>query len=794
MAGEIPPSLPPANNNPQPNNNFPALPPPQPPAQNSSAKASQDISKLLEKGVSDEKKMRQAQLAAEGEAANKQLAAQKKLNDDANKQTTIDAKKLMAEAKKNNASGGKGGLMGPIMEPFKKLGAIIGETLEPVMDVIDTVADMSFASLDTILALMEGINKLKDLPGQFASMALEFAEQSINVVDDKMTVFGDVMTDIDARLQGTGKRFYTIHELLDSNLMLNPFVSLEATYDNLATLVKQGVSYNVEQRSFLMTVSDRIAQTFDVFDSNLLKLIRIQQADTTGARMAMEASLTRFFNMKFDDSSYLNEDYDTVSQNLLGAISQLGRDEGLKFEYIVQKWLGSLSSVGFGSDSVAQLAKGINSLVVGDIETLSSDPALYNLMVLSANRAGVDIGSALTNGINSKDANKILEAVVEQLQSVADSDNQVIKAQYAKLLGVSMADFASVLNLTSRDLKNISKATYSYTEAMAELNYQLTVGVAARTHMSTMLDTLYENAMLGVASDISSSPVQYMTWKSLSLIKDLTGDIEIPIPIPFVGVFELGLLSTLQQGIIGLNLMGNLLGALTNLGMGALAQLIPGGKNGFDAMWHASEYTKRGSGFSGIDAGADSTTSFSAAIGNQDSSRMQEDAVSKSTDSTKESADENTDDDAKELKDIWELTNSIIHGSDVARVRIITGSGNSSADPLMLIYDLLKDWDYDGLGVKAISITPNNIGSSINGDRITVSPNGVITKTSGNSLFTTSAGSSDSATVDNNKVTYNDKNLNAVVAIYELLSSLVSNDRLKVATDLNLSAFTSLIP
>ncbi len=790
MAGEAPLSLPPANNNSQPNN-FPALPPPQPPQQqNSSAKATQDISRLAEKAVSDEKKMRQTQLANEERAANKQLQAQKKLNDEANKQSTLDAKKLIADSKKSSNSS-QGGL-NSLMAPIQKTGAILGETLEMVMDTLSPILDTAFSSLDTVLAIMEGINKLKDLPGQFAAMALEFGEQSVNVVDDKMTVFGDVMTDIDARLQGTGKRFYTIHELLDSNLMLNPFVSLEATYDNLATLVKQGVSYNVEQRSFLMTVSDRIAQTFDVFDSNLLKLIRIQQADTTGARMAMEASLTRFFNMKFDDSSYLNEDYDTVSQNLLGAISQLGRDEGLKFEYIVQKWLGSLSSVGFGSDSVSQIAKGINSLVVGDIEALSSDPALYNLMVLSANRAGVDIGSALTNGINSKDANKILEAVVEQLQSVADSDNQVIKAQYAKLLGVSISDFASVLNLTSRDLKNISKATYSYTEAMAELNYQLTVGVAARTHMSTMLDTLYENAMLGVASDISSSPVQYMTWKSLSLIKDLTGDIEIPIPIPFVGVYELGLISTLQQGIIGLNLMGNLLGALTNLGLGAITQAFGG--NGFNAMWHASEYTKRGSGFSGIDAGADSTTSFSAAIGNQDSSRMQEDAISSSTESTKETADDNTDEDSKDLKDIWELTNSIIHGSDIARVRIVNGSGSSTVDPLMLIYDLLKDWDYDGLGVKAISITPNNIGSSINGDRITVSPNGVITKTSGNSLFTTSAGGSDSATVDNNKVTYNDKDLNAVVAIYELLSSLVSNDRLKVATDIGISAFTSMIP
>jgi hypothetical protein len=305
-----------------------------------------------------------------------------------------------------------------------------------------------------------------------------------------------------------------------------------------------------------------------------------------------------------------------------------------------------------------------------------------------------------------------------------------------------------------------------------------------------MLDTLYENAMLGVASDIASSPVQYMTWKSLSLIKDLTGDIEIPIPIPMVGIYELGLISTLQQGIIGINLLGNLVGALGNLGLGVLGGILPG-QNAFDWMWHATQYTKRGSGFSGIDAGADTTTSFSASIGNQDTSRMQEDAVSNSTDSTKQTSEDNRDEDEKELKDIWELTNSIIHGHEVARVRIVNGSGGSSYDPLEQIYSLLKDWDYDGMGVKAISVTPNNIGNSINGDRILISPNGAITKTAGNSVFAQS--NSEGVSVDNNKVTYNDKSLNAVVAIYELLSSLMSNDRLKVATDIVIPAFPSYL-
>jgi hypothetical protein len=69
----------------------------------------------------------------------------------------------------------------------------------------------------------------------------------------------------------------------------------------------------VEQRAFLQTMTDKIATTFNAFDSNLLKIIRIQQEDSTVYRMGAEAQLTKFFNSNFQDSTYMSDVYDTVS-------------------------------------------------------------------------------------------------------------------------------------------------------------------------------------------------------------------------------------------------------------------------------------------------------------------------------------------------------------------------------------------------------------------------------------------------------------------------------------------------
>ena len=53
-------------------------------------------------------------------------------------------------------------------------------------------------------------------------------------------------------------------------------------------------------------------------------------------------------------------------------------------EYVAQSYLGSLSSVGAGSGLITNLANAIGALGSGNIEGLSSNSGMLNLIVMAA--------------------------------------------------------------------------------------------------------------------------------------------------------------------------------------------------------------------------------------------------------------------------------------------------------------------------------------------------------------------------------------------------------------------------
>lgn len=106
----------------------------------------------------------------------------------------------------------------------------------------------------------------------------------------------------------------------------------------------------------MATVKDEIVNTFDAFDSNLLRLIRIQSADSTAARLGLEAALSKSFNAWFEDTAYLNDAFDTVSANLLEASSLLSRAASTELEYAAQKWLGALYEAGASQNLIGLLS------------------------------------------------------------------------------------------------------------------------------------------------------------------------------------------------------------------------------------------------------------------------------------------------------------------------------------------------------------------------------------------------------------------------------------------------------
>ena len=180
-----------------------------------------------------------------------------------------------------------------------------------------------------------------------------------NLIDrlDELNVtmerYAEYQANINARTQGAGlgSTYYALESRISDAVGINPYFQTQKIMDNLDSMIDQGVVFNVEQRAFLQTISDNIARTFDAANGTLLRLIKIQQADSTAARLGMEAYMTQFLNKLFKNTEYLGSSgggglADSVSTALFEATSQLGVQAGFQLEYAVQKWLGSLSSVG----------------------------------------------------------------------------------------------------------------------------------------------------------------------------------------------------------------------------------------------------------------------------------------------------------------------------------------------------------------------------------------------------------------------------------------------------------------
>ena len=522
-------------------------------------------------------------------------------------------------------------------------------------------------------ALIDSIKNLQD------SYKKAFSEAESILTEYKGT--------IDSRLQGSDKNYNDIMGKVSTNLSLSPFVKTQNVMNQMKEAVDKGIAYNVEQRAFLASITDKIASTFDAFDNNLLRLIRLQQADTTAARLGMEASLTKFFNGMFNDTSYLSNLADAVSGAILDANSQLDRNSSAEFEYIVQKWLGSLASVGMSDETITNIATGINYLATGDVTSLASNTQLQTLFAMSASRAGLEYSDLLLNGLNASNTNQLLESMVGYLKDIAEnSDNQVVRAAYGDIFNMSLSDMKAITNLTSSDISTITSDQKSYSAFNSELNSQM-LQLITRTSLSEMMSNLYNNAVFGVAEDMVSNPATFAMTKMLDMMESSGVD----MAIPFVNAMGFGVdLNTSVQDILRLgvglssafSLMSNILGGLGSVG----------GLN-LD-VWGATEYNKRG-GMVFSTGSVFGGTTGSTYVSNSSSSDMKNSALSSATD------------DAENSK---EITNKNVKNTGYTvddLYRAVVGDKATSYVAVALpekTYMRVKEYDESGMAVKLQSI------------------------------------------------------------------------------------------
>ncbi len=411
--------------------------------------------------------------------------------------------------------------------------------------------------------------------------------------------YNTFLSNITTRLQGTNLSAQQMVRNVSKNLGTSPYLKQTDMINNLNKFVESGIAYNVELRAYVATATSKIASTFNAFDSSLLRLIRIQQADSTVARLGMESLLTKFLNARYEDTSYLSSiGTGNISANLLEAESLMGYKGASEFDYAVQRWLGSMSALGVSSNTINMLSQGLGYLGSGNVSALSSNSALRNLLVMAS---GGSYGSLLTGGLTAQSASDILQNIVAFGQNIAMSGNNVVKSEFASLFGLSVSDLVSLLNITTNDVKEITSGIVKYETLRQETSNQLAT-MSKRTSAAEMVSNVLANMTTSLSANIASNPALLGLWTVAGLME--SSGLDIPIPVPLVGTLSTA--NLMKLGAIGGGGLTSLINAASALGSGNLA----GTKI---SAWTDTQVRGNGLATTGLISGT--TTSTSAYMG-----------------------------------------------------------------------------------------------------------------------------------------------------------------------------------
>lgn len=513
---------------------------------------------------------------------------------------------------------------------------------------------------------------------------------------------------IDTRLQGSNneKRVGSYWDQLTTDIMrtgaVTPFFKQEKFAENVKTLVESGIAYDLKQRAFLMTIQEKIANTFNVADSTLLRIVRIQQADTTAARLGMESALNAFLNNMYENTEYLKGVAESVRGSLQEMESLMGAKAATEVEFQVQKWMGSLYSVGMSQEAVNSIATALGQVAAGQIEALTGGNGTGNLMVMAANKAGIPIADILAKGLDSSQTNTLLQATVNYLAELADvsKDSRVVQQQLAGVFGVKASDLQAAVNLAKDDtVSTVASTEFSYSNMLGQL-YKMAGSMGARTSIGEMMTNVWDNVQYSLSAGMANNPITYLTYKLASLLESTTGGIDIGLPMVMGNglpvqfkVSDLMRALSMAGGVVGS--FGALVSGLANSTSGKLMLQSMGIDKG-----SGLSVTPRGQinilGALDNEGGGDQTTSGSGYVGNANGSDIVDSTVQKNEDDVKEqviTAVEEAEATAVDyintnVLKIYELLDEVTNGKRSFNVKVsgygltsLVGGSTSTASP-----------------------------------------------------------------------------------------------------------------
>lgn len=530
----------------------------------------------------------------------------------------------------------------------------------------------------------------KDVAGKVLSASIDkLAAVADKYFEQAETILTQYNAKITARLEGSGKQYTDLSKVIKQNLSVSTIVKQQDVLNNLSRLVDTGIAYNLEQRAFIATVKDDIAQTFDAFDSNLLQIIRLQRTDSTMARMGLESALQSFFNENFLDTEYLTDLRKSVSGALIDVEATMVNEEAAQFEYIVQKWLGSLYSMGASSNLINQIASGINMLGTGNVQGLSGSP-MQTLFAMAANRSGMSYADLLTSGLSSANTNQLLKSMVEYLADISEStkENRVVSGAYGSIFNMTQADLRAIRNITN-DISTIYDSTMTYNQFNTAASQGI-ANIGSRIPFQQRAKTLMENLKFSAAENIINNPIAYYTLMATNFIEDMTGGLNFE-----AAPFGIGISGTatglIKSGLFGISFLSEVLSNLDKLNNPGLVG---------DAFLGSNPGEMRGSGFNLADRYGTSQ-SYSAGGSTEDITAQNFKEASKQANDVKEGI--KFDEDTIAIEDIF---NSLVSSkSETGQLSSVATSNNA-------LLTLLNNSFVSDLNAQRVIITGFNLGDA----------------------------------------------------------------------------------
>jgi len=540
------------------------------------------------------------QLKVEKDYIKKQQKQRKKLLDDLEKAETEKDKarlkrkldNLNAEAKAAAENIEKAANLQKKLDNLKERG--LDGKLSKAKAYIDT-----YGAKDSLaIGLTSLVNSIANMSQQMMSKADQIAQYQ---------------SAIDTRLYGSstnktfmGSYFRSLSKDVTGLAGISPLISQENFMSNIATMVSRGIAFNIEQRAAMETLKDKIATTFSSFDSSLIKLIRIQQADTTAGRLGMEAALNEFLNSMYSTTEYMTDAASDIRSSIYEASALMGATQATAFEFQVQKWMGSMYSVGMSREGIQGIASALGKLSAGDISGLTGGGA-SNLLIMAANKAGLSIGDILNNSLNAENTNKLLAGVVSYLGELGSSSSSLVtRQQLARVFGLSASDLKAISNLSEAQIAGTTETTGNYGGFVNNL-YKMAGSMYGRTSIGELMKTAKDNFSYTIAAGLANNPALYATMMAANMLQDLVGGIAIPtvyalgsgvdLKTTVAQIMQTGAMSaSLLQGVatmlgagtggagLGgvsgrqiLNALGLTGGSMTTLGMGTSGSVYIGG-------------------------------------------------------------------------------------------------------------------------------------------------------------------------------------------------------------------------